>query len=117
MMMITPMPLIKPGDHRVGHEADVLADPEHAEGDLEQPASMTAVRIRPTSPDRLANRPARTTTIGPVGPETLVGVPPNSAAKKPTKMAPYMPAIGPSPEATPKASASGIATTPAVRPP
>ena len=60
---------------------------------------------------------ALTTVIGPVGPETCAGVPPKSAAKKPTKMAPYMPATGPAPEATPKASASGSATTAAVTPP
>ena len=60
---------------------------------------------------------AVTTVIGPVGPETCAGVPPNSAAKKPTKIAPYMPATGPAPEATPKASARGSATTAAVMPP
>ncbi len=60
---------------------------------------------------------AITTVMGPVGPDTWAGVPPHSAAKKPTKIAPYRPAIGPAPEATPIAIASGRATTAAVRPP
>ena len=50
---------------------------------------------------------AITTVIGPVGPEICDGVPPNNAAKKPTNIAPYSPAIGPAPEETPKASANG----------
>jgi hypothetical protein len=44
-------------------------------------------------------------------------VPPKSAAKKLINIAPYNPALGPSPELTPKASASGRATIPAVIPP
>lgn len=60
---------------------------------------------------------AITTVIGPVGPETWAGVPPERAAKKLTKMVPYKPAIGPTPEATPMAMASGSATTAAVSPP
>ena len=58
-----------------------------------------------------------TTVIGPVGSEIKVGVPPNKAAKKPTQTAPYNPAIGPAPEATPKASARGNETIAAVKPP
>jgi hypothetical protein len=46
-----------------------------------------------------------------------VGVPPNNAAKKLKKIAPYKPALGPSPELTPKARANGNATIPAVKPP
>ncbi len=58
-----------------------------------------------------------TTVIGPVGSEMSVGVPPNIAANKPTRIAPYSPATGPAPEATPKASAIGKETTAAVKPP
>jgi hypothetical protein len=58
-----------------------------------------------------------TTVIGPVGPETCAGVPPNIAAKNPQAIAPYRPAIAPAPEATPNASANGRATTAAVNPP
>jgi hypothetical protein len=36
----------------------------------------------------LATTAAVTTVIGPVGPETWAGVPPNRLAKKPTAMAP-----------------------------
>jgi len=68
-------------------------------------------------PDSDAKTPANTTTMGPVGPETLAPVPPNSDAKKPTMIAPQMPAIGPAPEASPKASASGSAMMPVVMPP
>ena len=49
--------------------------------------------------------------------KNLGGLTPKSAAKKPTKIAPYSPAIAPAPEATPKASARGSATTAAVTPP
>jgi hypothetical protein len=44
-------------------------------------------------------------------------VPPNKAAKKLIKIAPYNPALGPRPELTPKAKANGSATIPAVTPP
>jgi hypothetical protein len=55
--------------------------------------------------------------MGAVGPEICVLVPPKRAAKKLIKMAPYKPALGPKPEETPKANASGKATIPAVIPP
>jgi hypothetical protein len=58
-----------------------------------------------------------TAVIGAVGPEICVLVPPKSAAKKLIKIAPYKPALGPKPEETPKAKASGKATIPAVTPP
>lgn len=58
-----------------------------------------------------------TAVIGAVGPDICVSVPPNRAAKKEIKIAPYKPALGPSPEETPKAKASGNATIPAVIPP
>jgi len=55
--------------------------------------------------------------IGAVGPDIWVFVPPKRAAKKLINIAPYNPALGPSPELTPKASAKGKATIPAVIPP
>ncbi len=61
--------------------------------------------------------PAMITVIGPVGPETWAGVPPNGAAIKPRAMAPQSPAIAPAPEVAPKAMASGKATTAVVNPP
>ena len=57
------------------------------------------------------------TVIGPVGSEINRVVPPNSAANRPTITAPYSPACGPSPEATPKVSANGNETTAVVTPP
>ena len=58
-----------------------------------------------------------TAVIGAVGPDICVEVPPNKAAKKAIKMAPYKPALGPKPDDTPKANANGNATIPAVIPP
>ena len=55
--------------------------------------------------------------MGPVGPEIWVRVPPNTAAKKPTPIAPYSPAAAPNPVAMPKASAAGSVTTAEVTPP
>lgn len=49
--------------------------------------------------------------------DTFVGVQPNRVAQKPKAIAPYKPAIGPTPEATPNAKASGSAITAAVTPP
>ena len=74
-----------------------------------------------TSPSKLATIPAMTTiltaVIGAVGPDIWVLVPPKSAAKKLINIAPYKPALGPSPELTPNANANGNATIPAVIPP
>ena len=44
-----------------------------------------------------------TAVNGPVGSEIKVGMPPKIEAKKPISMAPYKPAVGPTPEATPNA--------------
>ena len=60
---------------------------------------------------------AMATAIGAVGPEICDRVPPNTAAKNPTAIAPYRPAAAPNPDATPKASETGSATTAEVRPP
>ena len=60
---------------------------------------------------------AITTVIGPVGPEICVGVPPKKEAKNPNMIAPYIPAVAPSPLATPNARPNGSATTAAVKPP
>ena len=65
----------------------------------------------------LATITAMATVIEPVGPEMRDRVPPNTAAKKPTEMAPYIPAAGPRPAASPKANATGRPTTAAVTPP
>ena len=60
---------------------------------------------------------AMATVMEGAGPEMTVRVPPNSAAKKPTAIAPYRPAAAPMPDATPKESAKGRATTVEVTPP
>ena len=76
-----------------------------------------AIPLLPSPPANSVNTVAITTVIGPVGPEICEGVPPNRAAKKPTIIAPYKPAVAPAPEAIPKARARGRATTDAVTPP
>ncbi|MCY1376499.1 hypothetical protein D9M69_639920 [compost metagenome] len=55
--------------------------------------------------------------MGAVGPLICGWVEQNSEAKKPIKMAPIRPAPAPRPDCSPKASASGRATIPAVIPP
>src|SRR5690606_25287623 len=57
-----------------------------------------------------------TTVIAPVGPDTWRLEPPNTAASAPAITAVASPASAPSPEDTPKPSASGRATTATVRP-
>ena len=60
---------------------------------------------------------AMATAIGPVGPEICERVPPKTAAKNPTAIAPYSPATAPRPDASPNASPTGSPTTAAVTPP
>ena len=78
-------------------------------------------KARSKSPLLAATIPAiitiDTAVIGAVGPDICVFVPPKSEAKNPIIIAPYSPALGPRPDCTPKASASGKATIPAVIPP
>ena len=50
---------------------------------LNDPGEDYGGNISETSPLSEANTPAKTTIIGPVGPEICEGVPPNSAAKNP----------------------------------
>ena len=116
-IMMTPMPLMKPEITGYGTRRMYCPSFMKPKTICSRPASTTAPNTSAGSPDSDAKTPANTTTIGPVGPETCDPVPPNSDAKKPTKMAPQIPAMGPAPDASPKARASGSATTPAVRPP
>ena len=82
------------------------------------PANTTTVKALAKSPSEwTVTITAMATLMGPVGPDIWERVPPNTAAKKPTAMAPYIPAMGPRPEATPKARATGNPTTDAVIPP
>ena len=65
----------------------------------------------------LVRMTAMATVVGGVGADNWARVPPNTAAKKPTAMAPYRPAAAPRPDATPKARVSGNVTTAEVMPP
>ena len=78
---------------------------------------MTMVNASARLPAWLVTMTAIATAIGPVGPDICDFVPPNTAAKNPTATAPYIPAIAPSPDATPNASDTGNPTTAAVTPP
>ena len=60
---------------------------------------------------------ATTTVIAPTGELICVSVPPKMTAIKPKIMAVYIPAIGPKPEASPYAKATGRVTIPADNPP
>ena len=57
-----------------------------------------------------------TTAMAPVGPDTCSDDPPKMAATSPAMMAVTRPAAAPTPDVTPKASASCSATTPTVMP-
>ena len=57
-----------------------------------------------------------TTAMAPVGPETCTDDPPKTAATIPATMAVMIPAVAPTPEATPNPKARGRATTPTVNP-
>ena len=81
------------------------------------PAMTTIVNASVRLAAWLVTMTAIATAIGPVGPDIWDFVPPNTAAKKPTATAPYIPAIAPSPDATPNASDTGNPTTAAVTPP
>ena len=82
-----------------------------------RPPSITTVRASVRLDAWLAMITAMATAMGAVGPDIWDRVPPNTAAKKPTAIAPYRPAAAPSPDATPKASDTGNATTVEVIPP
>ena len=81
------------------------------------PARTATVRVWVKLSPVEMNTTEMATASGAVGPEIWVLVPPKTAAKKPTAMAPYSPAMAPRPDATPNASDSGRATTAAVMPP
>ena len=81
------------------------------------PAIRTMVKASARVSEWVVTMTAMATAMGPVGPEIWDLVPPKTAAKKPTAMAPYRPAMAPRPDATPKARATGSPTTAAVTPP
>ena len=78
---------------------------------------MTIVKASAMLSEWAATMTAMATVIEPVGPDMSPRVPPNTAAKKPTEIAPYIPAAGLRPAARPNANATGRLTTAAVMPP
>ena len=112
--MITAMPRVKPSI--TGQGMKVTARPS-----LSAPAAITtrpAIRLSTaTTPTPwAATTGPSTTTMAPVGPETWMLEPPNTAAMTPATMAVIRPLSAPAPELTPKARASGSAMMPTVSP-
>ncbi len=62
---------------------------------------MAMVNASAKLPAWFVTMTAMATDIGPVGLDMRHRAPPNTAAKKPTAIAPYIPAIAPKPEVTP----------------
>ena len=116
-MMMIPMPDMNPDMTEYGVKATKRPTLITPRSTWISPAMMTIVNALARLSACVATITATAMAIGPVGPEIWERVPPNTAAKKPTAIAPYMPASAPSPEATPKASATGNPTTAAVTPP
>ena len=81
------------------------------------PAMTTIVNASESVSAWVVTMTAMATAIGPVGPEICDRVPPKTAAKNPTAIAPYSPATAPRPDASPNASPTGRPTTAAVTPP
>ena len=116
-MMITPMPDMNPEITEYGVKATkrpIFITPRRT---CIKPAMMAMVKASDILLAWAVTTTAIATAIGPVGPDICDRVPPNTAAKKPTAIAPYMPASAPKPDATPKANATGSPTTAAVIPP
>ena len=116
-MMMMPMPDMKPEMTTCGVYATKRPIRDTPSRTCSRPPMTTTVRASVRFVAWVVTMTAMATVIGAVGPEICDRVPPNTAAKKPTAMALYMPAAAPRPEATPKASATGSATTAAVTPP
>ena len=116
-MTMTPIPDMKPETTTYGVYATkrpILARPRSI---WSRPPRTTTVSASVRSDAWVVRMTVMATVIGAVGPEIWDLVPPNTAAKKPTAIAPWRPATAPMPEATPSARATGRATTVAVNAP
>ena len=109
-----PMPKVKPSTTGSG----IIS--------IDRPMAVRAIRTTST-PAMMASRGTistpywaitgnSTTVMAPVGPDTWTWLPPKIAATRPAMIAVTRPAAAPAPDATPKPSASGRATTPTVSP-
>ena len=92
-MMIAPMPLMKPEMTGYGTMTMYLPSLDRPNAICMQPPRKTVVKAsaRPCSGSSAIDSAitlVMTTVIGPVGPEIWLGVPPKTAAKKPTMIAP-----------------------------
>ena len=101
-MIITPIPDINPETTEYGTKVMYLPSFRIPNNICSKPpmttAAITKGKICPAERSlgtptaaKPATTPATVTLMGPVGPLTWAGVPPNNAAKKPTTTAPYSP--------------------------
>ena len=107
----------EPGDHRVPRVRNKTTDPHHAQKNLYQTRhdddrERLGEAVRLAGADDRHRHGHRTGGAGDLRPH-----PPNTAAKNPTAIAPYMPAKAPKPDTTRKANATGNPTTAEVIPP
>ena len=108
------MPLVKPTTTMRGMYRTAEPNPVTPIRTRKMPA-MKVTSASPLMPKR-AKMPATITTKAPVGPPICVREPPKAEITKPATTAVYRPACGVTPEAMPKAIASGKATRPTVTP-
>ena len=109
-----PIPMVNPSTTETGMNSTVRPSAVSAIATTRMPPMMASSGI--TSRPYLAITGSRTTVIAPVGPETCKWLPPKMAATSPATIAVTRPAAAPAPDATPKPSAKGSATTPTVIP-
>ena len=112
--MMTAMPSVKPSI--TGHGITATARPSRSTAAMSTMTPAMIVTSATTPAPCAATMGPSTTTIAPVGPDTWMFEPPNTAATSPATIAVMSPASAPAPELTPNASASGSATMPTVRP-
>ena len=86
--MMQPMPLMKPEITGKGTKVTKRPRRRAPKTICSMPPMITTVKAIAGCSANCITTAVMTTVIGPVGPETWAGVPPNTAAKKPTKMAP-----------------------------
>ena len=94
-MMIMPMPDMNPDITEYGVKATKRPTRITPSRICMRPAMMTMVKASARVSAWVVTITAMATAMGPVGPEICDRVPPKTAAKKPTAIAPYMPASAP----------------------
>ncbi len=99
--MLMPIPVIIPATTEYGVYETKRPARVNASITCIAPASMTMVNTSVRLSAWLTTTTAASTDTGAEGPKIMVRVPQNSTPLKPAARAPYSPARGPRPEATP----------------